>query len=381
MKVFEVFDYNLNQIKFKQNKEFFDALFEEMGFEYSDISFMFTFDQSGDICQKAIKLFPALEEYKHYYAESELYQHSMPEYRLSSVFLNQDGTLNCSIKHEHHNAFDGLLKKIPHSVNFPFMGVVLDKANWYNDEALNDVLLSNTTDGIIHDFRFCRYLSNSVRFFKEFDYGNKRNYIEVVIDRTKDYETLREYPEKFEEFINKLGKPRGKCFCCGFDETERKLLEDAKDKINEWKKQKDYSHHFAGFGNRERNLIDSVTPVSNYSPKMVLNRVAKSNNYKYVRCVNGCYIYKKVNENNHSFVVEFTFRPFSLYVDASVSVEGYNFSHFMHSDNELSAKDKDILESYAKAAFEAANEIEKDASEMLYKLYKKTPDWFINQGT
>ncbi len=378
MKVFEVFDYNLNQIRFKQNKEFFDVLFKETGFEYSDISFMFTSDSSGNSCQKAIKLFPELEEYKHYYAESELYQYSSPEYRLSSVFLNQDETLNCNIKQEHHNAFDGLLKKIPHSVNFAFMGVVLDRVDWYKDETSNEILLNNTVDKIILDFQFYRYLSNSVRFFKEFDYGNKKNYIEIVIDRTKDCETLREYPEKFEEFINKLGKPFGKYFRCGFDEAERKALDAAKDKINEWKKQKDYSHHFAGFGNRERNLIDSITPVSNYSPKTVLNKIAKSNNYKYVRCINGCYIYKKVNENNHSYIVEFTFRPFSLYVDASISVKGYNFSHFMHSDNELSAKDKDILENYAKAAFEAANEIEKDTSEMLYNLYKKTPDWYIN---
>ncbi len=379
MKVFEVFDYNLNQIKFKQNKEFFDSIFKEIGFNYSDISFIFSSDQTGDICKKAIKLFPELEEYKRYYRESELYQYSYPDYRFSSVYMKEDGTLNCNMKREHHDAFSGLLKKIPGSVNFGFMGVILDKVNWYGDGGSNEILLDNSINRIISDFRFQNYLSNSVRFYKEFDYGNKKNYVEIIIDRTKDYESLHEYPERFEELIAKLGKPLGKYLHCGFDELERNKLEIAKQTVNEWKTHKNYSHYFDGFETRERNLIDSVTPVSNYSPKSILNKIAKNYNYKYVKCVNGCYTFKKINKSNHSFVVEFLFRPFSLYVNASISVYGYNFSHFIYNDNELSAKDEYVLQKYAKATFEAANEIENDASEMLYKLYNKTPDWYIKK--
>lgn len=377
MKVFEVFYYNLNQIRFKQNKEFFEFLLKETGFDYNEISFIFNFDQTGNICNKAIKMFPELEEYKHYYAESELYPCSMPYYSFSSVFKNADGTLNWNIRKEHHRIFGELLKKIPHSINFAFMGVVLDKVNWYKNETLDDALLNNTNRNIISNYQFYHYLSNSVRFFKEFDYGNKKNYIEVMIERTKDFETLREYPKQFEEFINKLGKPYDKCLRCGFDKTESEALETAKTAVNDWVKQKDYSHHFAEFEDCVMDLMDSITPVSNYSPKTVLNRFAKTANFKYIGCVNGCYTYKKSNENNHSFVLKFMFRPFSTHVDASISVEGYNFSHFIQNGNEISAKDKDILETYAKAAFEAANEIEYDISKKLYTLYGKTPDWFI----
>lgn len=377
MKVFEVFNYNLNQIRFKQNKEFFETLFKETGFEYTDISFIFKFDPSGDACKKTIKMFPELDEYVHYYAEAELYPHSMPDYSLSSVVQNADGTLNCNMKKQHHKVFGDLLKKIPHNVNFAFMGVVLDKINWYKDGCQNAVLINNTNNHIITDHNFYHYLSNSVRFFKEHDYGNKKNYIEVMIERTNDSETLREYPIKFKEFTNRLGKSYDKRLRCGFDEKESKELEIADQTINEWKKQKDYSHHFDTFQKLEGYLMESVTSISNYSPKSVLTKVARGDNYKFIRCVNGCYTYKKINENNHSFVVNFMFRPFSMYVDASISVEGYNFNHCIYSNKEIPAKDKDILSNYAQIAFETANRIENDISELLYNIYGKTPDWFI----
>lgn len=377
MKVFEIFYYNLNQIRFKQNKCFIDDALEEHGFEYTDISFIFKDDIEGEICKKTVKLFPELEEYLFHYAELELYKYS-DEYRgLSSVFLKDDGTLNYSIKREHHRQFGELLKKIPHSVNFPFIGVMLDRVNWYKDNSPNDVLLNKENEYIIINHQFVHYLSNSVRFYKEFDYGNKRNYIGLMIDRTKDSDSLREYPERFEEFLDFLGKPYSKELVCGFDNAERKALEDAKQTIKEWKTKIDYSYKFAEFKKDEHNLSDAMTPISGYSPKSILNKIAKINGYNYIGFANSCYTYKRTNENNHVFIVEFSVIPFSLYVDASISVNGYNFMHFIYTDRNMSIKDKGVLESYAQKAFETAKQLENDISELLYTLYGKTPDWFI----
>ena len=75
--------------------------------------------------------------------------------------------------------------------------------------------------------------------------------------------------------------------------------------------------------------------------------------------------------------MEFNFKPFSLYADVSISVQGYNFTHYIYTYRDILAKDKEDLEKYTKAAFEAANEIEYDISKKLYTLYGKTPDWFI----
>ena len=381
MQTFEKLTYNLKQIRFKENKDFIESLLYDSGFQYTDIAFLFSSDFTGEICDKVIKYFPKLAEYKHWYKESAFYPKSMPTHCFSSVF--EDKQLVLHIKKEDHKDFSNLLKKIPNSINFGFMGVVLDNVSWYKEEEHNPIF--NKKGGFaFSDFKFNSYHSNSIRFFKEFDYGNKYNPVEIVIDRTGDMESLRPYPKTFNEMTLKLGKPESRFIYCVFDENEKIDLNNKAEAIKKLTENTDYSISFEELYTNKSNaqsnyLIDSITPINGFSPKKVFNKCAKAKGYKYSFYKSGCYRYSKTNADNHTFTVELVNAPFSLFFDASVSVEGYNFNHFIWKSPQITAKEESTLFEYARAVFNIAEKIENDYSDILLSSYGKTPSWYIER--
>ena len=82
---------------------------------------------------------------------------------------------------DHKEDFDALLKKIPNPINFGFMGVVLDNVDWYDTASQKSDLFLQYDKHDIYDHKFNYYFSNSIRFFKEFDFGNKLNLVEIMI--------------------------------------------------------------------------------------------------------------------------------------------------------------------------------------------------------
>lgn len=50
MQIFEIFTYNLKDIRFKNTKDFFDILLESLNLKYSEIMFCFTSDLEGNNC-------------------------------------------------------------------------------------------------------------------------------------------------------------------------------------------------------------------------------------------------------------------------------------------------------------------------------------------
>ena len=206
MQVFEIFTYNLNSIKFKDTKDYFDGLLEKFGLSYTDIMFSFTSDSSGNLCKKVVKTFPQLSEYIKHLEESERYFKSVPDNCFTSIW-NNNGQIAKYIKAEQVEDFSALLRKIPNPINFGFMGVVLDNINWYKDEVQKPTFYSPTDNIDYYNHRFNTYFSNSIRFFKEFDFGNKLNIVDVVIERQIDNDSVRQYPGAFNELLESLGTP------------------------------------------------------------------------------------------------------------------------------------------------------------------------------
>lgn len=169
IRVYEVFQYNLKQLKFKENKEFFEGLLRNLGFSYADIAFTFTCGP----CAKVDKAFPELRKYKQYYERD--YHH---DDIYSSVFVDENDNASLYIDGAHHASFGALLQKIPNPINFGFMGVMLDNVNWYGGETQNAVF-SKPKRSIMGDDSFHSYFSNSIRYIKQFDYGNKLNLVRI----------------------------------------------------------------------------------------------------------------------------------------------------------------------------------------------------------
>ncbi len=387
MQVFEVFYYNLNQLKFKDNKVFFENLLKKLRLKYTDIAFLFSSDQTGEICERTIKLFPVLKEYRHFYAESELYFRSMPNYCFSSVDIDENKKISLHINKQHNEDFSALLKKIPKVINYGFMGVVLDKVNWYGNEAQKPAFFQCSNSSVFNDHNFNSYYSNSIRFVKEFDYGNRYNPVKIMIDRTDTLKRLRPYPDTFKDFILELGKPLSRDLKCVFDSKEREVWRKAAETIKELSAKDDYSNLLIEFKNdllktqqeTEDYLMYSITPIKGISLKSILGKFARKNRYSYISCTNGCYQYQKVNENNHTILVEFMHIPFSSLVDGSVSIMGYNFVHHLCKLPRLVVKDKTFVEKYAEKVFEAAVQIESAYTPKLLSFYGKTPDWFVGE--
>lgn len=372
MRVYEVCFYNLKQIRFKENKEFFEGLLRDFGYSYTDIAFTFQYGP----CEKVAKFFPELNQYKRHYDHIELSSNDL----YSSVFADENDNVSLHIDHDHHASFGLLLKKIPNPINFGFMGVALDNVNWYGDEAQNSVFPKHKSS-LVGDSRFRGYYSNSIRFYKEFDYGNKLNVVDIMIDRTGEANGLRPYPARFEELLSTLGKPKSKELKCIFDETERLRLDAQRERIRGLTKEKEafYNEKYQCFP-QETGMLDwaiaNNTPIKGFSPKTVLNGCAKGTGYRYAGFQDGSYRFHKTDTNNHLFRVEFDTGAFSSRVAASVWAIGYNFEHELCQTTVITVKEEADLLAYAKMVFETAAQMEADWSDELLASYGKTPDWF-----
>lgn len=370
MRVYEVIWYNLKQIKFKENKEFFESLLRDFGLSYTGVAFTFT---CGPSRAKVDKAFPELRTYKQY---NDFYHEDI----YSSVFVDENDNASLYIDEAHCASFSALLQKIPNPINFAFMGVMLDNVNWYGDEAQNAVF-SKPKRSIMGDDCFHSYYSNSIRYVKEFDYGNKLNLVKIYIDRTGDADALRPYPERFEEFLSKLGKPESKELVCVFDEEERLRLEDQYQRIRGRSREKEasYTERYQCFP-KETGILDwaiaNSTPIKGFSPKTVLSGCAKGTGYRYAGFQYGSYRFHKINANHHLFRVEFDTGAFSSHMFASVWAIGYNFEHDLCRITEITVNNENDLLAYAKMVFETAAQVEKDWTDELFAAYGKTPDWF-----
>ena len=375
MRVFEMDSYNLKQLRFKENKDFFDSLLREHQFAYTDVAFTFKFGHR----EKVSGFFPELDKYWQDIVRKEF---SYPEKIFSSVFVDARDNVSLHLDREHLEPFDRLLKKIPNPINFGFMGVVLDNVNWYGDAAQPPVFSKRKRE-LVGDSLFHCYFSNSVRFRKEFDYGNKLNLADVLIDRTGDADALAPYPARFEEFLSKLGKPKWRARKCVFDEPERARLDAEHERLRGLMKAREgaYSEKFGGFAcDGDDWVLMSVTPMKGFSPKRILSGYAEEAGYRYAGYQYGIYQFQKLSPDNHLFFVEFDTGTCSSHVFASVSAKGYNFSHEICSTTQIAVRKSDDLTEYAKLVFETARQAESDWSGELLRAYGETPKWFFAYG-
>lgn len=382
MQVFDVYTYNLKQVRFKDNKEHLDCLLSEAGLSYTDVGFCFCQDWDGSTCDKAIKLFSNLSEYKKQVCtESGSYPRG---YSFSSMSADENGKINLHMDRSHIDDLGGLLKKIPRPINFSFMGVMLDNIDWGDGESHPCVKNVSKETVLAYDHGFRTYYNNGIRFIKEYDYGNKINIINVVIERKANIERLSPLPQGFMDFCAKLGKPIAKARECFFSDEENTKWASATKAMKSSINKKQYDQLFVGAKKDSFKIdqgtaieaYDLLTPIQGFSPKNILTDVAKKHKYRYKSCINGCYELTKVNAYNHTITVSLFVKPLSAFVSADITVSGYNFNLLLAFFPEIVADVESKLEDYTKKVFEIADEIEKKYADRLYEYYGRTPDWY-----
>lgn len=87
MHVFEILTFNLKNIRFKDNKDYFDSLLKDFDISYSDIAFCFTSDHDGKISERVVKQFPELKPYRKYYEETDMLGRIDSDFHLSSICI------------------------------------------------------------------------------------------------------------------------------------------------------------------------------------------------------------------------------------------------------------------------------------------------------
>lgn len=384
MKVFEIATYNLKQVLFKDTKVYLEDLLAQLGIGYADVSFCFSSDRDGVMCDKAIKQFPGLAVYKQYYEEPQRHGAPTSDYRLSSIRQNENGDIALYIDHSHQADLDALLKKIPHPINCGFMNVMLDHVDWNGNGHQTACFTPNARGERAPYARFSTYYSNSIRFFKEFDYGTKRNMVTIMLDRTGDDAELSPRPTAFEEMGKQLGKPMHTELKCVFDEEERTALASAHTTVKQMIDKQAYADLFAAFDTRQprtpeeinRWVTEELTPLQGVSPKTIFNPIAKKQGYRWVRSSAGEYLFRKKLTNLHQWEVCMRIKPFTSRVEATVTAFGYNFHHLLATAPATLLHEEAELSAYAEKVFAMAAATEQQYSATLSSLYGKTPDWF-----
>ena len=370
MQVFDIYTYNLKQLKFKENKDFFDRVLTEYGFKYEDIGFCFGSDLEGALCDKIVGLFSELAPYRKYITAPK----TVPEYQMSSISVGENGEISLHINREHINDFCMLLKKIPHSVNFNFMGVLLDNIDWNYASESKPCYEHDAAKRIIGDHCFTNYYSNSIRFIKEFDYGNKLNRVDILIEREWDTEKLWPCDTRFYEFSDSLGKPVSQKTVCVFDDAECEKLRIADEKI--WNQIIEFKlNHYVDVGDGNQDITTDFSQIKGFTPKKFTS-IARKYGFKYAKCVNGEYGYKKVNMYNHTFKVSFYMKPLSGLVFPEIGMLGYNFKFVSIDFPAAVVNSEENAESFAEKIFEFAYNLEKNFTDELFSCYGKTPVWY-----
>lgn len=376
MRLFDVYSFNLKNIRFKDNIDYFNESLKALGLEFTDVGFCF---HCGEDHDKVVKASKNLSEYR---IETTATVH---EEGFSSFSVDDNGKINVHIKREHISDLASLTKKIPRPINYGFMGVLLDNIRW--DDSYNSSPCFNPTfskDVILHDHTFFSYYSNSIRFIKEFDYGNKLNLVKVVVERNADFDRISPLPQKFIDFCANLGKPFSKNTVFVFEEEENGKWTTAKNEIKQLISKREYYGLFDEFkrdypdtpGGEIQKAIESITPVQGFSPKKIFTGIGKKHGFRYDKCVGGCYELKRVNEHHYSTKVSFYMKPLSANFFAEVSMQGYNFDFIFTNFPEAILDSELIMERYAKKVFEIAEEVEKKYCDTLFNYYGKTPSWY-----
>ncbi|MGI6265410.1 MAG: hypothetical protein ACOYJY_08145 [Acutalibacteraceae bacterium] len=380
MRIFETRVYNFKQIPFKDDKDYLDGLCRELGISYSDVCFAFTHDTSGAKCDKAVKLFPSLSGYKQLYSDTDPLGRTASEYLFSSVRFDGSGGYYPRMDRRDIPDVSALLRKIPRPVNFGFMGVVLDNVQWDDGQEDVSVFVPPKYQPTKPRHDFFGYYSNSIQFFKEFDYGTKRNPICLTLERFEESGGLSPYPDKYLAMAERLGKPDGKPhLACVFDEQDRLAQQKADAEIDAMRDRDRYAARFGDFLTKENpggEIELSITPIEGFSPKDLLTGIAKPHRYRCNGTRAGQYQFQKKTVHNHVFTVEFLIRPFSHDVDASVWARGYNFHRPLQAFPGIVAKDEEDFRRYATLVFEAADEVETTFADKLVELYGLTPSWY-----
>ncbi len=377
MRAYERISFNLKQIKFKENKEFLDSLLEKYGYKYKNIAFDFALGSENDF-QRINKNFPALIKYKMTLPSDPNMSGSDQETYFSSVRDLKNGE-DIFVDSKDIPQFCALLNKIPNTINFGSMEVVLDGIDWYGDGS------GHKAGKPKHNFfAFAKYFNNTIRYIKHWDSGNKYNIIDFVIDRTLSDEEIRPYPEAFEKMLAELGKPLSKNIECVFEEEEQKAWEEAKKPLQNRILKEDFSGHFDRYKEESQKLnsfsrlLEGVQPenLSGFSPKKGFNKAAKKYGFKYNTCADGCYIYKKINENNHTITVELTKERRSKIFGTTFVFTGCNFHHYYKNLPQTEINDENEAEEFAESSFLAALEFEEKYDDEMLKAYGKTPKWY-----
>lgn len=382
MRIFETATYNLNQIKFKDNKAFFDDLLNKLKISYDNVGFGFQGTNSTDCFSKLLTKYPQFEKYhKKPISNSE---NVNTGYEISSVSGDWGNDKTVHIDPQDVVALEEILQKIPHTYNYWSMTVVLDNVHWGNGTNTSPLIHPTAMGDPRAHCDFFNYYSNHIKFTKEFDFGNKLNKIEIITELEGNTEWVSEVPEGFEQIVTLLGKPKYRTKGCFFDVDEHLRLEKLKSEFRERLKQDDYQKYFSEFQAPKpqtsqdviMHVVENLVPVSGISPKKIIIDVAKKSGFKYTRCHNQMYTTTKKLDSNHIVKVDFLIRPFSTEMCSNITVSSYNFHISIPvGPTTIYAKTDADIEQLARRTYECAESFIKKHERTLLDTFGKGVNW------
>lgn len=374
LKVYETFTFNLNKIKFKDNKDFLDSLLSSLGLGYSDIAFAFIGSEEG--AGKLLSRYPEFEKYKHY---GLWVSENAPV--VSSRYRRDDGTLALYIDKEHQSKLAEILKKIPRPINFPIMSVMLDGIDWYGDGE-NDPIFSSAPGTEEQAGRFFDgYHNNNIVFGKEFDWGTKYNFVYITIDRRGDFDSLAPYPEKFESFLSSLGtKEYHKELTCVFEADVQTYFSHTREKLRQSVNPQQFKESFADFtplyNHPTEERIEELLPIKGFSPKKIFTQSVKQYGYKYAGFAGGDYEFQKRNKYGQYVSINFIIEPFTSRLSAWLTYTGHNFTLSTAFFPTVIVHTEDEMLRYAQKVSELSSISEEEYEEKLFEAFGRTPVWF-----
>ncbi|MCR5704217.1 MAG: hypothetical protein K6G85_06305 [Eubacterium sp.] len=210
MRVFDVYTFNIAKIvRFKDTKKYVDWMLKELQLSYQNI--YFTINPFMSNIESIVEKYPNLSKYIFEYEpyRSQVLTSITPQWKKGKYYAEK----------EDWNSLFEIVSKCPRGFNVTG-NVVFNQIDWFHagikDAALYDELeyKNRESAGIVSTHHI---INSQIIIGREYDDGNKKNYVSVVIESTNECGEPRDTTAIVKRLKKYLGIPVSKEIVCRED--------------------------------------------------------------------------------------------------------------------------------------------------------------------
>ncbi len=367
MRVFDIYTYNIVSIvKFKDTKKYVDTMLEELGLTYNNVAFTYRgfLTPLGAMVEK----YPNLSKYVHHYMpfRDDIITSLTPDWSKGQVYADK----------EDWDSLFQIVSKCPRGMNI-IPTLAFDGIDWYGEGVKPSVIgyLNEHMENGAQTFGVNNVIGNQIIMQREYDYGNKYNILQVVVEATGDGgKTPRDTSDIVEKLEKYLGKPERFVRTCRYSREKEKEFRKKSSLCENILKERIETFY------PRKVKFDEVPFIPNLADKKKITEAFQGTCFE-LGSRKGLLpgMNRMLCKDTHNFQYEILFDRTQTSPDYFywyVYIKGHNFRISSNQNTMYASSGKEAKERLAEIAGFCAT-LADEFGDMLATHFGDTPDWYI----